>query len=134
MERITRGDWASLFDDSTSNRLSIYPNTWYAIQTFDKIVAVTHFYTDGEEALEETLGFVTFPDPKTCGTIRLVGSAQWQQHADGGSIVLTPAANDQCGGIWSAAPQSLAGGFVTKFRFQVLNGPGADGFAFVLQV
>ena len=54
----------------------------------------------------------------------------------GNAITITPATNAQVGGVWySAAKQDVSLGFdaTMKFRIPVINGLGADGFAFVIQ-
>jgi hypothetical protein len=64
---------------------------------------------------------------------RLVGSAA----AIPGGVRLTPAERHMAGAAWSEQKQVVKGGFETSFRFQMTGlgglGPGADGFAFVLQ-
>jgi hypothetical protein len=65
--------------------------------------------------------------------LKLVGSAQLLNDR----LRLTPAERQMVGAAWYLEKQFVAGGFVTSFRFQITNrgglGPGADGFAFVLQ-
>lgn len=66
-------------------------------------------------------------------TINLVGSAT----LTGRTLRLTPAEQHMAGAAWAPYKQTIANGFETKFRFQITDpgglGPGADGFAFVLQ-
>jgi hypothetical protein len=65
--------------------------------------------------------------------MRLVGSAQ----LNGKALRLTPAENHKAGAAWSEKKQPVAAGFETTFEFQLTEqgglGPGADGFAFVIQ-
>ncbi len=70
-----------------------------------------------------------------CGAadLRLVGSATLR----GERLRLTPSAMDQVGAAWYPAKQFIRDGFTATFQFQLSAqgglGPGADGFAFVLQ-
>lgn len=65
--------------------------------------------------------------------LRLVGAAELHD----GHVRLTPARPEVAGAAWAVMKQSVAAGFDTEFRFQLTAegglGPGADGFAFVLQ-
>jgi hypothetical protein len=65
--------------------------------------------------------------------LHLVGSAV----LNGKALRLTPAENHKAGAAWSEQKQIVAGGFETSFEFQLTGqgglGPGADGFAFVIQ-
>jgi hypothetical protein len=65
--------------------------------------------------------------------VHLVGSAR----LTGKALRLTPAENHKAGAVWSEQKQIVAGGFETTFEFQLTGqgglGPGADGFAFVIQ-
>ena len=64
-------------------------------------------------------------------------------HLVGSAVVLsdrlrlTPAGPQRVGAAWFAPKQHVAAGFEVEFRFQLTGqgglGPGADGFAFVLQ-
>jgi hypothetical protein len=65
--------------------------------------------------------------------LRLVGSAT----LTGKVLRLTPAERHMAGAAWFEEKQIISGGFVSRFEFQLTRqgglGPGADGFAFVLQ-
>ena len=65
--------------------------------------------------------------------LRLVGSAE----LTGKVLRLTPAKRHQAGAAWFEAKQIVSSGFTSSFEFQLTQqgglGPGADGFAFVLQ-
>jgi len=65
--------------------------------------------------------------------LRLVGSAQFTEK----TLRLTAARHHQAGAAWFDEKQKLIGGFESGFEFQLTGqgglGPGADGFAFVLQ-
>ena len=65
--------------------------------------------------------------------LRLVGSAE----LTGKVLRLTPAERHKAGAAWFEAKQIVSSGFTTSFEFQLTQpgglGPGADGFAFVLQ-
>jgi hypothetical protein len=65
--------------------------------------------------------------------VHLVGSAQILHDR----LRLTPAGPQQVGAAWFAPKQRVIAGFEAVFRFQLTEqgglGPGADGFAFVLQ-
>jgi hypothetical protein len=66
--------------------------------------------------------------------LKLTGSAGI---AEGRILRLTKARTNQSGAAWLIEKQPVAGGFDTTFEFQLTAqgglGPGADGFAFVLQ-
>jgi len=51
----------------------------------------------------------------------------------GGRLRLTEAANDETGGAWFTTRQRVTTEWIADFEFQLLGGPGADGFAFVIQ-
>jgi len=65
--------------------------------------------------------------------LQLVGAAE----VVGGRLRLTPSMAQLAGAAWFSEKRYLAGGFEAVFRFQITEpgglGPGADGFAFVLQ-
>lgn len=65
--------------------------------------------------------------------LRLKGSA----FTAGSVLRLTPAERQRAGAAWLLDKVNLASGFDTSFQFQLTRqgglGPGADGFAFVLQ-
>jgi hypothetical protein len=65
--------------------------------------------------------------------LRLVGDARRADKA----LRLTRARQQTAGGAWFIEKQPLAAGFETTFQFRLTEqgglGPGADGFAFVLQ-
>ncbi|GEM_PF-712712 len=65
--------------------------------------------------------------------IHLVGSAELLE----GRLRLTRPERQTSGAAWFAQKERVAGGFETTFKFQITEpgglGPGADGFAFVLQ-
>jgi hypothetical protein len=65
--------------------------------------------------------------------LELVGSAELLKDR----LRLTPASLHQAGAAWYANKQFVRGGFEATFGFQITGqgglGPGADGFAFVLQ-
>ena len=65
--------------------------------------------------------------------LHLVGSAEVLSDR----LRLTPAGPQRVGAAWFAPKQRVAAGFEVEFRFQLTGqgglGPGADGFAFVLQ-
>jgi hypothetical protein len=67
------------------------------------------------------------------GRLRLVGSAV----LNGKMLRLTPAERHMAGAAWFEEKLTVSGGFETSFEFQLTGqgglGPGADGFAFVLQ-
>ena len=67
------------------------------------------------------------------GGLRLVGSADLQ----GKLLRLTPAKRHMAGAAWFERKLTVSGGFESSFEFQLTEqgglGPGADGFAFVLQ-
>ncbi|MDE3167974.1 MAG: hypothetical protein KGN36_19390 [Acidobacteriota bacterium] len=73
------------------------------------------------------------PQPKEKLQVHLVGSARIL--AD--RLRLTPAVPQQAGAAWFAPKRHVAAGFEAEFHFQLTGqgglGPGADGFAFVLQ-
>ncbi len=50
----------------------------------------------------------------------------------GARVRLVPASPGQAGGVWAASRRALNNGFETVFQFQA-GGPGAEGFAFVVQ-
>lgn len=73
-----------------------------------------------------------YPDFSSITGLTLVGVAAQTTN----TITITPALNSQVGGVWySAAKQDVSLGFdaTMKFRIPVINGLGADGFAFVIQ-
>jgi hypothetical protein len=76
-------------------------------------------------------GAATAQDPSS--GLHLVGDAK----LTGKALRLTPAQNHRAGAVWSEQKQLVAGGFETTFEFQLTEqggiGPGADGFAFVIQ-
>ncbi len=65
--------------------------------------------------------------------VHLVGSARILSDR----LRLTPAGPQRVGAAWFAPKQRVTAGFEAEFRFQLTEqgglGPGADGFAFVLQ-
>jgi hypothetical protein len=67
------------------------------------------------------------------GGLRLLGSSQFTEK----TLRLTAAQRHQAGAAWFEEKQKLTGGFESSFEFQLTGqgglGPGADGFAFVLQ-
>src|SRR5215471_8613693 len=67
------------------------------------------------------------------GGLHLVGAAR----LTGKVLRLTPAERHMAGAAWFEEKQMICGGFVSSFQFQLTEqgglGPGADGFAFVLQ-
>jgi hypothetical protein len=67
------------------------------------------------------------------GGLRLVGSAE----LTGKILRLTPAERHMAGAAWFEEKQVVGSGFTSSFEFQLTQqgglGPGADGFAFVLQ-
>jgi hypothetical protein len=71
-------------------------------------------------------------DPRATG-LHFVGSAR----LIGQTLRLTPAENHQAGAVWSEQKQIVGRCFETTFEFQLTGqgglGPGADGFAFVIQ-
>ena len=75
---------------------------------------------------------VVSQDPPN-GGLRLVGSAE----LTGKVLRLTPAERHMAGAAWFGEKQVVSGGFTSAFEFQLTQqgglGPGADGFAFVLQ-
>jgi glucose/arabinose dehydrogenase len=70
-----------------------------------------------------------YPDFWSTTGFALVGSAAQV----GTRIRLTPALNDQVGGLWWSTKEHVANGFDTTFAFQLSAGGGADGFALVIQ-
>jgi hypothetical protein len=74
-----------------------------------------------------------FRDFSSTGGLRLVGSAQRVHNV----LRLTVAERHQAGAAWFERKQTVGAGFETAFQFQLTRqgglGPGADGFAFVLQ-
>ena len=73
-----------------------------------------------------------YPDFSSITGLTLVGVAAQTTN----TITITPATNAQVGGVWySAAKQDVSLGFdaTMKFRIPIINGLGADGFAFVIQ-
>jgi hypothetical protein len=73
------------------------------------------------------------PQEASTGELKLAGSATLSK----GTLRLTPAQPDMAGAAWFEAKQAVSGGFAINFQFQLTGqggiGPGADGFAFVLQ-
>jgi hypothetical protein len=69
----------------------------------------------------------------TAADLQLVGSAELLS----GRLRLTPSVMDSVGAAWYSEKQAVGGGFTATFQFQLTDqqgvGPGADGFAFVLQ-
>ena len=69
----------------------------------------------------------------SAGGLRLVGSAE----LTGKVLRITPAERHTAGAAWFKEKQKVSGGFESSFEFQLTKqgglGPGADGFAFVLQ-
>ena len=65
--------------------------------------------------------------------LRLVGSAE----LTGNVLRLTPSERHKAGAAWFEEKQVVSSGFTSSFEFQLTQqgglGPGADGFAFVLQ-
>jgi hypothetical protein len=78
------------------------------------------------------LATVDSQDPPK-GGLRLVGSAE----RTGTVLRLTPAERHMAGAAWFGDKQVVSNGFTSSFEFQLTQqgglGPGADGFAFVLQ-
>ena len=75
----------------------------------------------------------TFADFKSTKGIELIQSAK----TSGSALRLTPAKKQSVGAAWFGARQPVSNGFETTFQFQITRpgglGPGADGFAFVIQ-
>jgi len=75
----------------------------------------------------------SFTDFESAAGLRLVPSA----HRSGKVLRLTPALRETAGAAWFAEKQPVGNGFETSFEFRITDqggiGPGADGFAFVLQ-
>jgi len=78
-------------------------------------------------------GDFPFRDFSSTAGLHLVGSAQCVHNM----LRLTPAARHLAGAVWFERKQIVNSGFETTFSFQLTGqgglGPGADGFAFVLQ-
>jgi Legume lectin domain len=76
---------------------------------------------------------IHFEDFASIRGLSLIGDAA----VSGKSLRLTPAKGDRSGAAWFREKQFVASGFETTFQFQLTHqrglGPGADGFAFVLQ-
>jgi hypothetical protein len=79
------------------------------------------------------LNTIDYPDFFRSQDIRVVGSASTRN----GSLRLTPSKQMQRGAAWRTNRVAVRDGFETSFRFQISDtkglGPGADGFAFVIQ-
>ncbi len=54
-------------------------------------------------------------------------------HVASAMLRLTNAANDERGAAWFTASQRVSTAWDADFQFQLAGGPGADGFAFVIQ-
>jgi hypothetical protein len=78
-------------------------------------------------------GLLAVAAAQTQPPLNLVGSAELR----GTALRLTPAERHMAGAAWLPEKQTVAAGFETSFEFQLSRqgglGPGADGFAFVLQ-
>ncbi|MCB9913549.1 MAG: PQQ-dependent sugar dehydrogenase [Planctomycetes bacterium] len=61
--------------------------------------------------------------------VEVVGSA----YVAGNFLRLTNPANDETGAAWFQSAQRVSTPWVADFQFQLQGGPGADGFAFVVQ-
>jgi Legume lectin domain len=74
-----------------------------------------------------------FRDFSSTASLRMAGVARPQ----GKALRLTGSEKQTAGAAWFERKRSVAAGFDTSFRFQLTGqgglGPGADGFAFVLQ-
>eukprot|EP01132_Coremiostelium_polycephalum_P000527 gene527-665_t len=69
-----------------------------------------------------------FEETSPQDNIKYVGDCTKQ----GKNIVLTPPANDKCGGFWVKDQVDLSKDFICRFSF-IINKNGADGMAFVIQ-
>lgn len=76
---------------------------------------------------------IRLQDFSSAREVALVGSAAVTRK----KLRLTPAKHDRSGAAWLREKQPVGSGFDTMFQFQLTRqgglGPGADGFAFVLQ-
>lgn len=74
-----------------------------------------------------------FTDFSSTAGLTLVGAAKCVDHV----LRLTGAENHVAGAVWFQQKEMVGAGFDTEFQFQLTHegglGPGADGFAFVLQ-
>lgn len=81
----------------------------------------------------EDAGVVAYNSFRTTQDFQLLGSARFQ----GGLLRLTSSQPFERGAAWRVEKLSVGGGFETTFRFRITDrqgmGPGADGFAFVIQ-
>ncbi|MBC7924448.1 MAG: hypothetical protein H7039_02220 [Bryobacteraceae bacterium] len=72
-----------------------------------------------------------------CGVIALTCTLLGDAEVIEQTLRLTPAENNRSGAAWLRDKQSVRAGFETEFQFQLTDqgglGPGADGFAFVVQ-
>jgi hypothetical protein len=78
-------------------------------------------------------GEVLYQDFRSSAGLKLAGDAT----VSGKVLRLTPARQNRCGAAWVVEKQAVGSGFDTTFEFRLTRqgglGPGADGFAFVLQ-
>jgi hypothetical protein len=76
---------------------------------------------------------IDFSDFRSLTGLSLAGSAS----QEGRVLRLTPSQRDVAGAAWFRDKQPVSGGFESVFQFRLTEqgglGPGADGFAFVLQ-
>ena len=75
------------------------------------------------------LADLSYPDFNGATGVQLLGDAG----LTAGKLRLTAAANNQAGAAWFTAAQKVSTTWTADFEFQLVGGPGADGFAFVIQ-
>lgn len=75
------------------------------------------------------LADLDYPDFSNGSGVFLLGDAQITAN----KLRLTEAANNEVGAAWFTSQQKVATPWVMDFQFQLVSGPGADGFAFVIQ-
>lgn len=83
--------------------------------------------------LAQEAGVIRYANFAEAGGLKLVGAAR----ARTGVLRLTPAVEFERGAAWRTERIRVREGFETAFRFRITKGggmgPGADGFAFVIQ-
>src|SRR6266487_3302315 len=78
----------------------------------------------------------SFSDFSSAANLTLNGNAAAPVNNGTTNVLrLTPTAPSQAGSAWFNIQQPVAGGFTTKFQFQITgaSAPPADGIAFVIQ-
>jgi glucose/arabinose dehydrogenase len=76
-----------------------------------------------------TLADLDYPDFNSSAGLALQGDAL----TTASLLRLTSASNNERGAAWFTSAQRVSTPWIADFEFQLLGGPGADGFAFVIQ-